>query len=97
VRSAPRQLLQAAGAEIVELPHADQCCGSAGTYNVTQNELSMKILSAKMDDVATVLPAAELIVTANVGCMLQLNAGVQQRGINVPVKHVVEVLNECYY
>jgi glycolate oxidase iron-sulfur subunit len=97
VRSAPRELLKTVGAEIVELPHPDQCCGSAGTYNVTQNELSMKILAAKMDDVASVLPAAEVIVTANVGCMLQMNAGVQQRGLKLPVKHVVELLNECYY
>jgi Fe-S oxidoreductase len=57
----------------------------------------MKILSAKMDDVASVLPAAKMIVTANVGCMLQLNAGVKQREMQVPVKHIVEVLNECYY
>lgn len=97
VRSAPRELLKAVGATIIEMPHQDQCCGSAGTYNVTENELSMKILSAKMDDIASVLPEAKLIVTANVGCMLQLNAGAQQRGINVPVRHVVEVLNDCYY
>jgi glycolate oxidase iron-sulfur subunit len=97
VRSAPRELLKFVGAEIAELPHPDQCCGSAGTYNVVENELSMKILSAKMDDVASVLPAAKMIVTANVGCMLQLNAGVKQREMQVPVRHVVEVLNECYY
>jgi len=97
VRSAPRELLKAVGAEIAELPHPDQCCGSAGTYNVVENELSMKILSAKMDDIASVLPDAKMIVTANVGCMLQLNAGVKQRELQVPVKHIVEVLNECYY
>jgi glycolate oxidase iron-sulfur subunit len=97
VRSAPRELLKAVGAEIIEMPHPDQCCGSAGSYNVTQNELSMEILNAKMDDVEAVIPLAEMIVTANVGCLLQLTAGAKQRDLEVPVKHIVEVLNDCYY
>jgi glycolate oxidase iron-sulfur subunit len=96
VRSAPRELLQAVGYTLVELPHPDQCCGSAGTYNVAQNELSMKILDAKMDDVATVVEGVSELATANTGCMLQLEAGVRDRGWNVPVQHVVEILNECY-
>jgi glycolate oxidase iron-sulfur subunit len=97
VRAAPRDLLKAAGATIVELPHWDQCCGSAGTYNVTQTGLSMKILDAKMEDVRSVANDVDLVVTANVGCMLQLRAGMEKNGLNLPVKHVIEVLNECYY
>src|SRR5262249_60324560 len=54
IRTQPRDLLKAIGCELVELPHSDQCCGSAGVYNVAQNELSMKILAAKMDDVQSV-------------------------------------------
>lgn len=96
VRSAPREMLRAAGVEIVEMPHSDQCCGSAGTYNVSQNELSMKILDEKMNDMQTVLPEVQLVATANVGCMLQLRAGMEKRGVHLPVKHVVEVLEECY-
>lgn len=96
VRSAPRELLRAVGAEIVEMPHSDQCCGSAGTYNVTQNDLSMKILDEKMNDLSTVVPEIELVATANVGCMLQLRAGMEKRGVHLPVKHVVEVVEECY-
>ena len=94
VRNAPRELLKQIGVELVEMPRADFCCGSAGTYNVTQNALSMKILTAKMDDVATT--NADVIVTANVGCMLQLRAGVQQRGMPMAVKHVIELLDEAY-
>jgi glycolate oxidase iron-sulfur subunit len=97
VRSAPRDLLRAVGASIIELPHWDQCCGSAGTYNVAQTELSMKILDAKMEDVKTVAASVEMVVTANVGCMLQMRTGMQKNGMNLPVKHVIEVLNECYY
>jgi len=94
IRTQPRELLTAIGCEVVELPHSDQCCGSAGIYNVAQNELSMKVLAAKMDDVMSV--TADMLATANVGCMIQLRAGMQQRGLNTPVKHVVELLDEAF-
>jgi glycolate oxidase iron-sulfur subunit len=94
VRSAPRELMWAIGVELVEMPHSDYCCGSAGIYNVAQNELSMQILDAKMDDIATT--PADVIATANVGCMLQLRAGVARRGLKMEVKHVVELLDEAY-
>ncbi len=94
VRSAPRELLKAAGLELVEMERADDCCGSAGTYNVTQNELSMKILDAKMENVAAVEP--EIVATANVGCMLQLRAGLERKKMKARVMHVIEVLDEVY-
>ena len=94
IRSAPRDLLRALGAEFVELPHADYCCGSAGVYNVVQNKLSMEILDAKMDDVTAT--HAEVLATANVGCMLQLRAGVAQRRLKMRVRHVIELLDEAY-
>lgn len=94
VRSAPRELLKAIGLEVIEMPRADDCCGSAGTYNVVQNELSMKILDEKMANVASVSP--EIIATANVGCMLQLRAGTQRAHINAGVLHVIELLDQAY-
>jgi glycolate oxidase iron-sulfur subunit len=94
IRSAPRQLLKAIGAELVEMPNSDICCGSAGVYNVVQNALSMKLLKAKMDDVISV--ESDIIATANVGCMLQLRAGVAERGMKQRVVHVVELLDEAY-
>jgi glycolate oxidase iron-sulfur subunit len=94
IRSAPRELLRLIGSELVEMQHSDYCCGSAGSYNVTQNELSMKILEQKMDDVAAT--QVERVATANVGCMLQLRAGIAQRGLKMDVKHVIELLDECY-
>ena len=94
VRNAPRELLRVVGLELEEMAHPDQCCGSAGSYNVTQNDLSMKILDEKMKDIACT--SAEMVVTANVGCMLQLRAGMERAGRKVPVKHVVEVLDSCY-
>jgi glycolate oxidase iron-sulfur subunit len=94
IRNQPRELLTAIGCELVELPHPDQCCGSAGVYNVTQNELSMKILAAKMEDVTSV--SCDMLATANVGCMIQLRAGLAHRGVTTPVKHVMELLDEAY-
>lgn len=94
VRSAPRELMKAIGLEVVEMPRADDCCGSAGTYNIVQNELSMMILDEKMGNVASVKP--EIIATANVGCMLQLKAGVKRAGIKAEVVHVVELLDRAF-
>ncbi len=94
VRSTPRELLEAAGAELVEMRHPDWCCGSAGTYNVVQADLASQILKVKMDEVTET--RAEILATANVGCMLQLRAGVAQRKLNMEVKHVVELLDAVY-
>lgn len=94
IKSQPRELLKAIGCQLVEIPHADQCCGSAGVYNVVQNELSMRILDAKMDDISSV--SADMLATGNVGCMIQIRAGVDQRKMNLPVKHVMELLEEAY-
>ncbi len=94
VRKAPRALLKAIGAETIEMPRPDTCCGSAGVYNVAQNELSMKILDEKMEYVASVSP--EIVATANVGCMLQFGAGIKRKGLNARVAHVIELLDEAY-
>ena len=94
IKDQPRALLKAIGCELIELPHQDQCCGSAGVYNVLETELSLKILAAKMDDVQSV--ESEIIATANVGCMIQLRAGMEQRGLKQPVKHVMELVEEAY-
>ena len=94
IRRQPRALLKAIGADVVEMPRADSCCGSAGVYNVVQNEISMKILDEKMGFVAMMDP--EIVVTANVGCMLQLSAGVRRKGLHAEVKHVIELLDQAY-
>ena len=96
IRNAPRQLLRAVpGVEFREMPMADACCGSAGIYNVLHTEMSMRILKKKMENVNTV--SAQVIVTANPGCMLQLRAGVRKWGQDgVRVAHVIEILDEAY-
>lgn len=94
IRIQPRDLLKTIGVELVEMPRADSCCGSAGIYNVVQNEISMKILDEKMEYVAAVRP--EIVATANVGCMLQLAIGAKRRGLNIEVVHVIELLDRAY-
>jgi glycolate oxidase iron-sulfur subunit len=92
VRNPPRDLLkQIPGLELVELPHSDICCGSAGVYNVTQTKASLELLDDKMKNIASIKP--EVIVTANPGCLLQLRAGVQRTNGKQEVMHVVELLD----
>jgi glycolate oxidase iron-sulfur subunit len=95
IRSAPRQLLAAIpGIRFQEMRGADICCGSAGIYNVVQNQMSMQILAHKMENVNA--SGADIIATANPGCMLQLQAGVRLHGKKQRVLHVVELLDLAY-
>jgi glycolate oxidase iron-sulfur subunit len=95
IRSAPRQLLAAIpGLRFQEMRGADICCGSAGIYNVVQNQMSMQILAHKMESVNAT--GADIVATANPGCMLQLQAGVRMHGKKQRVLHVVELLDLAY-
>jgi glycolate oxidase iron-sulfur subunit len=94
VRSAPRQLLRAIPSlEFVELPYTEICCGSAGSYNVTQTKTSFDLLADKMKHTAAT--RAQMIVTANPGCLLQLRAGAQIHHTGQEVLHVVELLDRA--
>ena len=95
IRNAPRQLLRAIpGLTFREMPLSDICCGSAGIYNVLHTDLSMQILEKKMGNVK--LAQADVIATANPGCMIQLQAGVRKWGREERVVHIVELLDEAY-
>ena len=95
VREAPRKLIRAVpGVELVEMQLADQCCGSAGVYNVTQTKASMELLALKMECVRET--KAQAIVTSNPGCILQLKAGATNHGTSQEVLHVVELLDRAF-
>ena len=95
VRAAPRKLLRSIpGLQFREMPLADQCCGSAGIYNLLQPVMASAVLEKKMSAVQAT--PADVIATANPGCMLQLRAGVAQYGNGQRVAHVVEILDEAY-
>lgn len=95
IRNAPRVVLNAIpGVRLRELPQAEICCGSAGTYNVVHDEMAAALLESKMAMVN--LTKAEVLTTANPGCLLQLRAGVQRHGQGQRVLHIVELLDEAY-
>jgi glycolate dehydrogenase iron-sulfur subunit len=94
IREAPRELLRAIpGVDFVEMPLSEQCCGSAGVYNVTETRTSLEILDRKMECVAQT--KAGVIATANPGCILQLRAGAAMRKTGQEVLHVVELLDRA--
>jgi glycolate dehydrogenase iron-sulfur subunit len=96
IRTAPRKLLAAIPElELVELKESEICCGSAGIYNVAHNEMAERLLAGKMRRLDET--GADLIVTANPGCLLQLRAGVAgSMRRDRRVMHVVELLDEAY-
>ncbi|MDP2996663.1 MAG: heterodisulfide reductase-related iron-sulfur binding cluster [Bryobacterales bacterium] len=95
IRIPPRKLLAAIPElKFRELPLADLCCGSAGVYNIVHNDLAMSLLEKKMQRVAET--GADVILTANPGCLLQLRAGAAMFGRGERVAHVVEILDESY-
>ncbi|HEV8584164.1 MAG TPA: heterodisulfide reductase-related iron-sulfur binding cluster [Methylomirabilota bacterium] len=95
VRAAPRTLLaQVPGLRVVDLPESDWCCGSAGLYNLTQPEMAGRLLRRKVRNVTGT--AAEAVVTANPGCILQIQQGLREAGSPVRVLHIVEILDRAY-
>jgi glycolate oxidase iron-sulfur subunit len=94
IREAPRQLIRAIpGVELIEMPYADQCCGSAGVYNVTQTKASLELLAQKMEYAGKA--QAQAIITANPGCILQLRAGAAIHHTGHEVMHIVELLDRA--
>lgn len=95
IRKPPREVLQAIpGVELVELRESDWCCGSAGIYNITHAERAGAILDRKVRHVAET--GADVVVTGNPGCLLQLQAGVRQSGLKARVMHPIELLEASY-
>jgi glycolate oxidase iron-sulfur subunit len=95
VREQPRTLLAAIpGLTVVPLVEADWCCGSAGTYNVTRPELSRKLLDRKLEHIART--GAEIVVTANPGCLMQIESGLRRAGATTRVVHLIDLLDEAY-
>jgi glycolate oxidase iron-sulfur subunit len=91
----PRALLAAIPEmELVPLAEADWCCGSAGTYNVTQPDLSRALLERKVAHIART--GASVVVTANPGCLMQLQAGLRRAGASTRVVHLIDLLDEAY-
>lgn len=86
VKAAPKDLLKAAGFEVVEPADSHLCCGSAGTYNLLQPEISSELQRRKVQTLEAKAP--DVIAAGNIGCMMQIGAGT-----GIPVVHTVELLD----
>ncbi|HZS91183.1 MAG TPA: heterodisulfide reductase-related iron-sulfur binding cluster [Chloroflexota bacterium] len=94
ISAQPRALLRSIpGLELREMADSDLCCGSAGLYNLTNPRESRELQARKLDHAAKT--GADIIVTANPGCYLQLKSGLEARGSRMRVKHIVEILDEA--
>jgi glycolate oxidase iron-sulfur subunit len=95
IRMQPRALLaQVPGLRVVELKESDWCCGSAGTYNLTQPEMATRLQERKIAHVRAT--GADAVVTANPGCIIQIAQGLAAKGSPVQVLHIVEILDQAY-
>jgi len=95
VQDAPRQLLsRIPGIDLVELAEGEFCCGSAGTYNLTEPELASRLLERKLADIRS--SGADAVAAANPGCLLQIRAGAIVRGMRVEVVHPIELLAHAH-
>ena len=92
---APRQVLQSIpGLEFVEMESSGRCCGAAGLYSTLQRRMSKRLLESKIGSVVDT--GAEVVATANPGCMVQLETGLRRTEREVRVCHVVDLLDEAY-
>ena len=86
IHNQPMDLLKKTGNEIVEIPDGHLCCGSAGTYNLLQDEMAAELLKRKVSNIDKVKP--DFISTGNIGCMTQISSGTK-----IPIVHTIEILN----
>jgi len=77
--------------EILEIPEAAVCCGSAGIYNLVQPEAASELGDRKAANVAALKP--DVVVSGNPGCLLQLRTALERAGKSVPVLHTIELLD----
>jgi glycolate oxidase iron-sulfur subunit len=95
IKAAPRNLLRIIpGLQLVELRDADRCCGSAGIYNITQPEMSARILDEKIASI--IRTGAQAVASGNPGCLLQIQAGLRAKHLPIRAVHPIELLDQAY-
>lgn len=95
VAAQPLQVLSAIeGMVLVPIAGADQCCGSAGIYNLIEPEVSAQVLEPKLNEIR--LSMADVVVTGNPGCLMQIGAGLYLTGRGTRAVHPVDLLDEAY-
>ena len=86
IKTYPKDLLKRAGYKVVEPADSHLCCGSAGTYNLMQPEISKELKARKVETLEATRP--DIIAAGNIGCMMQIGSGTE-----VPIVHTVELLD----
>ena len=86
IKTHPKTLLKRAGFKVVEPADSHLCCGSAGTYNLMQPEISKQLKVRKIEMIEKTKP--DLIAAGNIGCMMQIGSGTE-----LPILHTVELLD----
>jgi glycolate oxidase iron-sulfur subunit len=90
----PRELIRAlVGNNFVELPESDVCCGSAGSYNLTEPEMAARLQRRKVENI--IKTGAQIVVTTNPGCLLQIRAGLRQAGSSIEALHIADFLDRA--
>jgi glycolate oxidase iron-sulfur subunit len=91
----PRELVRAvAGANFVELPESEVCCGSAGSYNLTEPEMAGRLQRRKTENILKT--GAQIVVTTNPGCLLQIRAGLRKAGAgHIQALHIADYLDRA--
>ena len=86
VHDVPMKLIEKTGNRVLNIPDGHICCGSAGTYNLLQNNIASKLLKNKITNIEKIKP--EFIATGNVGCITQIS-----QGTSIPILHTVEIID----
>ncbi len=95
IREAPRNLLAAIpGLKLVELPETELCCGAAGTYNLTEPEMSARLSRRKLDNILAT--GARAVIAGNAGCLLQIARQARAQGEKLWVGHPIDLLDLSY-
>ncbi|NQU67159.1 MAG: (Fe-S)-binding protein [Candidatus Marinimicrobia bacterium] len=94
IQDAPHRILKHFGLEEISFPQSHLCCGSAGSFMLTQPEMAESILKMKTNDIERT--GCDVIITANPGCQMHIQKGLTQYSIHKKVKHICEVLDENY-
>ena len=95
IRQQPRDILKRIpGLNLVEMRDGDRCCGSAGIYNLTEPEMAERLGEQKVTNVEQT--GADVVVSANPGCLIQIRAGLQRRGSRTRAVHLADFLDAAY-
>jgi glycolate oxidase iron-sulfur subunit len=95
IKKQPRDLIRLLpGIEFVEMRHPEICCGAAGLYSTLEPSMSNRILQEKLTDLSAT--RADVVISANPGCQMQLEAGLRSQGSKMRTEHITELLASAY-